>query len=332
MNEEQIQILKALTALQKKVDTLTHRGMGRVFTFSIVVGTKACDAHCPFCVSRMTGFAEIPPCRTFNRQRFDKAARLAQLRHATTVLLTGKGEPTLYPEEITRYLRELQRFNFPIVELQTNALQIAALAGGKYQFKKCSLKERHLLEWKELGLNTIAISLVDVDDGEHSNNSRIYNNGEGYSDLATTIRYLDSLGFSIRLCIMMQKGMVGSPKAVQRVVDSARAFDIPIQLTLRPIRYPANNDHSAEADYCKKYGLDQEQIGAINEWAQKHGTHILTIGHGAHAIFVFDVDGQNVAVGDCLTVDAATDDIRTLIYYGDGRITYDWAYKGAIIM
>jgi hypothetical protein len=51
--------------------------------------------------------------------------------------------------------------------------------------------------------------------------------------------------------------------------------------------------------------------------------------HGAE---VFDVDGQNVCMSDCLTNDASNGDIRTLIFYSNGRITYDWQYEGAVLL
>ena len=73
-----------MTTTEQKIDALLQRGMGRVFNFSIVVGTKACDAACPFCVSQMTGFVETPP--SPNMRRFHKAARLAQIKGTTNVL------------------------------------------------------------------------------------------------------------------------------------------------------------------------------------------------------------------------------------------------------
>ena len=42
--------------------------------------------------------------------------------------------------------------------------------------------------------------------------------------------------------------------------------------------------------------------------------------------------GQNICLSDCLTVDSREDDIRTLIFYGDGRLTYDWQYEGAVLL
>ncbi|KKK85560.1 hypothetical protein LCGC14_2772060, partial [marine sediment metagenome] len=76
----------------------------KTHTFSIVVGTNACNANCPFCVSKMTG--PVPVSKHINWSRFTTACRIVgQARDGlVTVLLTGKGEPMLYPEQITNYL------------------------------------------------------------------------------------------------------------------------------------------------------------------------------------------------------------------------------------
>lgn len=315
-----------LDVIEHNLEALIQRGQGRIFTFSAVVGTSACDASCPFCVSKTTGFKELPKRTNFNAMRLRKAARLAQMRGATTLLLTGKGEPTLYPDDITAYLQTVEQFNFPIIELQTNALQIGQIASSHKV--RGPLNFNHLMSWLSLGLNTIAISVVDVD---MVNNAKVYS--EQYINLATTVRYLHDIGYSVRLCVMMQKGMIDSPKRLSEVISWCREHAVE-QLTVRPIRRPEVGATGSQEymSYIKQYGLEEEQVANIREWVKKAGKHILTIAFGAHAALVYDIEGQNICVSDCLTVDARTDDIRTLIYYPSGRITFDWQYEGAVIM
>lgn len=97
----------------------------KISTFSIVTGSAACNARCPFCVSHMTPPSDVelkPP--EVNWRNFKKACRLAQLGGTTTVMFTGKGEPTLFPDQISDYLMVLKGYDFPLIELQTNAIVI----------------------------------------------------------------------------------------------------------------------------------------------------------------------------------------------------------------
>ena len=294
----------------------------RIQTFSVVVGTRACNARCPFCVSRMTGFDILPASRGIDERNLGKAIAAARLGGTTTVLLTGKGEPTLYPAEVSRYL-ELLGGAFPFIELQTNALEIGRLArDGRSRIK--GLTRETLAGWYAAGLDMVAVSTVDV---EPEPNQAVYH--PDYPDLATTIAYLHGLGFSVRLCVMMQRGAVDTPERVADVIAWCREHDVD-QLTVRPIRRPTQTSHSDEAsDYVGERGLDVDQIAAIEDWIDAHGTQLLTLLHGAR---IYDVDGQNLCLADCLTVASEGDDIRTLIYYGDGRITYDWQYPGATLL
>ena len=295
----------------------------KIQTFSIVVGTRACDAHCPFCVSRMTGFDKLPSVGKINEVNFAKAARLAQLGQTTTVLMTGKGEPTLYPREITRYLELLQPYRFPFIELQTSALGIGWMAQGE-QSLISGLTTKTLQKWHTLGLNTIAISVVSMFDED---NERVYH--KDYPDLAAIIAFLRKIGFTIRLCVMMHRGIVDTPEHVQQVVAFCQAQGVD-QMTIRPIDMPDNATRDcAVAQYVGENRPTEDQLADISSWIREHGTLIMTLSHGAE---VFDVTGQNLCLSDCLTLDPATDDIRTLIFYSDGRLTYAWQHEGAVLL
>lgn len=293
----------------------------RIQTFSVVVGTRACNARCPFCVSRMTGFDILPSSRGIDERNLRKAIAAARLGGTTTVLMTGKGEPTLYPAEITRYL-ELLGDAFPFIELQTNALEIGRLVrDGRSRIP--GLTEETLAGWYERGLDMVAVSVVDV---RSEANEAVYH--PDYPDLGATVDYLHGLGFSVRLCVMMQRGAVDSPQRVGEVVRWCRDHDVD-QLTVRPIRRPTSTQSDAASEYVGERGLTRKEVAAIEAWIDDRGTQLLTLLHGAR---IYDVDGQNLCLADCLTVESESDDIRTLIYYGDGRITYDWQYPGAVLL
>lgn len=313
----------------------------KIQTFSIVVGTKACDAACPFCVSHITGFENLPKNPEINHQNLSKAIQLAKMCGTTTVLLTGKGEPTLYPEEIKFYLHRLKD-QFPFIELQTNAIQMGYLAdaetGAEYAIshhkdtKYVRFTQKNLEEWHELGLNTIAISTVGV---SQKYNEKIYR--KPYPNLRNTVEYLHNLGFSIRLCVMMMDGMVDDPLEVREVVKWCKNFRVE-QLTIRPIRRPNPgkrnllNYPTPEDQYVAEHGLRTEQEQAIRDDIDRVATRIMTLMNGAHEARVYDYDGQNICVSDCLTVEPSSDEIRTLIFYGDGKLMYDWQYDGARLL
>ena len=95
----------------------------KIQTFSIVTGTAACNACCPYCISKMTpkqGIAFEEP--KVNWRNFNIGAKLAKQSGVTTAMITGKGEPTIFPEQISRYMDELQKYDFPFIELQTNGI------------------------------------------------------------------------------------------------------------------------------------------------------------------------------------------------------------------
>jgi organic radical activating enzyme len=91
---------------------------------SVVVGTKACNARCPFCVSRQTGFdqASRGRKRRINYINLEEACTICGTARPPSLLMTGKGEPTLYPNEITEYLEWFSDRPFAPKELQTNGL------------------------------------------------------------------------------------------------------------------------------------------------------------------------------------------------------------------
>ncbi len=301
-----------------------------ITTFSIVAGSQACDGRCPFCVSAMTGYDILPSCRKINEPLFAKASRLAQIGGTTTALITGKGEPTLYPDEVTRYLQLLSPWQFPLVELQTNALRIGHLAAGRAP----EVLTRDTLQlWHSYGLNTVAVSTVGVR-AEH--NKRVY--ADDYPELAATISFLHEIGFSVRLSVMLHKGYVDSPGTIDEVVKFCQANAVE-QLTVRPMRGPVNSASSKHAGYAKANGLTNTRIRQIRRWLdgsrfrRGRGTKVLTLRHGtALQAIVYDVDGQNLALADCLTINSGSDAIRTLIFYSDGRIAFDWQYPGARLL
>ncbi len=297
-------------------------------TFSIVVGTKACNARCPFCVSKQTGFDQVA-CgreRRINYANLETACAMCGTGTPTTLLMTGKGEPTLYPDEIKSYLEFFRNRPFAPIELQTNGLEIGRIARDG-DCRTDGLDSMTLDTWRGMGLNTIALSVVGI--GKKAN-ARIYH--PDYPDLARTIACLRDFGYTVRLCVMMMRGsgFVSTPEDIDRTLDFCRKNDVG-QLTVRPIRAATAPKSGKAARYVIEHGISDEACTRIHDYVASRGTLLRNLMHGAS---VFDVDGQNICVSDCLTVNAAADgeDIRTLIFYSNGDLTYDWQHRGALLL
>ncbi len=283
----------------------------KIGTFSILVGGRSCNAKCPFCISKMTPPSGVTPASPqVNWRNFNKAALFAKSNNVTTVLLTSKGEPTLWPEDISSYLDELRRYSFPIIELQTNGVRLDGLV-------------EYLRNWYNSGLTTIALSCVSVDVND---NRKIYT--DKYPDLAKTVHLLHSLGFSVRLTLMMIKDIVDNPYSLGAVISWCQKEKVE-QLTVRSITPTNYSDDTEIYFYTDRNKLSKGQEYELEKWLEDAGTHILTLQHGSK---VYDVDGQNVCLSDCLTVHPdGEEEVRQIIFFPDGHLRYDWQREGAII-
>lgn len=281
-----------------------------ILTYSVVVGTAKCNVRCPFCVAVMT--PHYPKLTDLNLINLRKGAKLSVRRGATTLLLTGKGEPTLYPDQITEVLHEVGD-GFPIIELQTNGLQIA----------RGEIPDNTLTIWREWGLTTIAISCVHWDTKVNG----MMNPREGVMpsliDLVTKVK---SHGFSVRLSVVMVKGGIDSVEALNQFIQWGKEHKVD-QMTFRPVTRPDEADGKV-ASWVKDNCVSETFAYQCQDHLDGVGTRLLELAHGA---VVYDVEGQNVCLTNCLTLDRTGEQIRQLIYCSDGHIRYDWRYEGALL-
>jgi len=288
-----------------------------IATFSIVAGSLACNARCPFCVAPMTpanGIGSKEP--VINWRNFRKAAQYARDGRCSTAMITSKGEPTIFPEQVTKFLEELQPFDFPIIEMQTNGLLIAE---GK------KVTDEHLKTWYELGLTTIAISIVHYDAAK---NQQIYTpHKKNYIDLPALIAKLHSFGFSVRLAVVLVKDYLDSIDEVKKMVAFAKQHQVE-QLTMRPVTKPEESANAAIYSWTAGHHVSDQFIVDVNKMLQAGGHIIDELAHGAT---VYDYEGQNVCMTNCLTVATSEHELRQVIFYPDGHLRYAWQYSGAVI-
>ena len=290
----------------------------RIQTFSILAGSEACNARCPFCVSKMTlshGVSLREP--EVNWRNFRKACRLAQLSGVTTAMFTGKGEPTLFPAQLTRFLEALAPFEFPLIELQTNGILPA------------SRRERyagHLKDWHRLGMTTLAVSIVHYD--PEKNRSVYVPHLPRYPDLPALIRLLHDHGFSVRLTCILARGFIDSVEGVKALAGFARDNRVE-QLTVTPVNKPDSARQPEYWEWTREHHLPRSTVSSLMRFLEAHGTRLMHLAHGA---CVYDLEGQNICLNNCLTLKPKSEELRNLIFFPDGHLRYYWQYGGAILL
>lgn len=287
-------------------------------TFSIVTGSEACNARCPFCVSKMTppnGIDIKEP--EVNWRNFRIAARLAKQTGIDSVMITGKGEPTLFPQQITKYLDALTEFEFPFIELQTNGIPIAERR-EKY--------DGFIRDWYKKGLTIPAISIVHY---EPEKNRQIYlPHKKEYIDLPKLVGYLHDVGLSVRLACVALDGFIDNAGQLEKLIGFAKENRVE-QLTVRPVNKPKETRNLQVYDWTAKNHLKPSQLEDISNYLSINGVHLLDLAQGGT---VYDVNGQNVCLANSLTRDTDPEKGRQLIFFPDGHIRYDWEKEGAILL
>ena len=279
-------------------------------TFSIVVGTAACNANCPFCVSKMTDRAIEK--RDVNWQRFATACQIVEQARdgLVTALLTGTGEPTLYPEIISAYLNAMNH-RFPLVTLQTNGVL---------------LDELSLKHWRDRGLTQVCISIASNYSARSNEIMGIQDDNFNYWH---KVHLLHELGFSIRLnCTMLREG-ISQPEQVEELIDDCKRSGVE-QITLREVDRPSDPAAAPEiAAYVDREKPVRAAKTLFHYLSMNGANRLPDLPHGG---MVFDYRDQNVCISNCLTDTLNPNDIRQIIFFPDGEIAYDWKFKGARIL
>jgi len=294
----------------------------RTHTFSIVVGTAACNAKCPFCVSKMTRSAgwRFP---TINKRRLHTACRIVEQARdgLVSVLLTGKGEPLLFPDQITEYLSEIASCRFPLIDLQTNGILV-----------KEAIETGMMKKWATLGLSLVCISIVHWEPYTSQNLMGI---NDGSFDFWQAVDWLHGAGLAVRLNCTLTKSGCGTLGDTDRLINMCRDHKVE-QLTLREVEVPdymAGSGNTQEARKVMDCAKSEKPHGFANQlrhYLEMNGA--VTLMHLPHGAVIYDYHGQNVCISNCLTSTTDPNNIRQIIFFPDGRIAYDWKYPGARIL
>jgi hypothetical protein len=266
-------------------------------------------------------------CKDINFRNFRKACLFAKQSGVSTVLLTGKGEPLLYPDLITDYLNALEEFDFPFIELQTNGIALNKM--DEVGYKNSGDGETYLEKWYGLGLTTISLSCVHWDGVE---NRKIY--GKNYGELHDYIQICHREGFSVRVSCVMYVGGVCSIDGVRFFAAKCKEWEVE-QFTARPVSNSVSIEETSDSrkkrvyNWVKKHGVPIENVDRIRPFFDCNASLLLELAHGAR---VYDYEGQNVSINSCLTHSPNPDEVRQLIFFPDGHLRYSWVHSGAIII
>jgi len=249
----------------------------------------------------------------FDEGKFNIACRIVdQMREGLlTVLLTGQGEPLLFPQQITRYL-DCINFRLPKIELQTNGTLVEK-------------NIENLKRWRACGLTLVCLSIAandnDVSNGIMGINSGRYNHW-------STVAMLQEIGLGVRLNCTMTKVGIWRPEDAVSLIFRANNAGVN-QVTFREVEMP-NPCYSAKIGAWVGLQKPEGAAKTLHHFlAMKGAVPLLELPHGG---IVYDYKDQNVCVSNCLTGTTNPDNIRQIIFFPDGRIAYDWRYKGARLL
>lgn len=316
----------------------------QVFSFSACIGGTKCNAACPGCVARMTGASR--PAKNPCYRNLKKACQMATTAGALTILFTGKGEPTLYPDLITRCLKELERIApyigkasffrtprwftsglnlimggripeydrlpFPFADLQTNGIELINM-------------EKKLRQWHRMGLSLVCLSISHWNDAKNKELMR----ASELLDIWGTVQYLHSINYSVRINVTAQEDGIENMNDVEEVVELCRTYDVE-QLTIRDLTTPSDEETTNKkvTKWVKDHQVGLDQV--LRDYLIKNGAiPILPLSHGA---MIYSYKGQNIAANNCLTPARAPEELRQVIWHEDGTIAHDWVNDAARLL
>jgi pyruvate-formate lyase-activating enzyme len=286
-------------------------------TLSLVAGPDTCNAHCPFCIARMVPSKHVDRKSTpINKPMLGKALEMATAGGSDTVLITGNGEPTIFPDQITTYLEEVSQFeaaNGLVLrkELQTNGILLESQS-HKY--------DSHLSRWASLGLQTIAVSVSHYDPKK---NREIYTPQKEYINLESLIDRIKSHGIRVRLTVVLMRDFIDNKEEVQKMLEFAKLNEVD-EVSLLPVNTPDISYDQEVSDWIATNHLSLEEQQSIQLFIEENSTLLRTFGFGAK---VYDFAGQSVCITDCVAKMPEDQGQRRLIYYPKGAISHDWDDK-----
>jgi uncharacterized Fe-S cluster-containing radical SAM superfamily enzyme len=243
----------------------------------------------------------------FDQSALAEVARFAANHGVDQVMLTGKGEPTLWPAEIDACLSTIEPFNFPHVDLQTNGILIA----------NGVIAPDVLSRWRDRGLGLASISLVHYDPVRNREVYLPYR--ERYPSLASIVDPIHAAGLAVRLALVMVAGYIEDAPAFADFLSVAKSLGVE-QVTARPVNRPSISRSDSIGAYVDGHTVSAAGLTRIATYLS--GSRVVS--HLPGNGIVYDVNGISVCLATSLTHEGPGEVHRQLIAYPDGSVATSW--------
>lgn len=258
-----------------------------------------CNKNCPYCISKMTGTGKGEAIGERYFRNLKKAKTMAIACEASSVILTGKTEPTLNLEVVKKVCKIFE--DFPI-EIQTNGIL---------------LNEKNINLLDDWGVDTIAISVDSY---------------EQLTSLSEALKLMRNLSFNIRLTVNLTNSILNDDILYdfRNFLNLAILNDIN-QLSFRKVVIPDHAINTKESIKVQKWINENVDEEKANKFIDNFTNYILNSGE-AQFLYrlpfgadMYMVDGVSCTVfRKCIQEDHKDDDIRSLVYYEDGHLSSTW--------
>jgi len=292
-----------------------------------------CNAHCPFCISRLSwkpGGWKPEQGENLSRDKLQAALRFARYHLVDTVLITSTGEPTTNTPDIAVIAAEVRNVGIPILELQTNGSRLLE------RIEKPFMGDPHnggtmadILG--ALGVTTVAISISSLDPAR---NAKIMRLPESY-DWRDAVGAVIKAGMMCRVSLNLLKSEVATESAsaqwLFRAVDTMKNAGVH-QLTLRELGKPliavSGKPAMDISAWISENALDEHEVKILRLYVANGGVKLRPLSYGG---YVYDFQGLSVVLTNCMS-DTQSDEVRSLILQSDGHLYHSWNYKGSILL
>jgi sulfatase maturation enzyme AslB (radical SAM superfamily) len=284
----------------------------KIYSVSALVGSGACNGNCSFCAGKYlrSQASNLSTHRAW-RRNLAAAIKLSARYGGWSLSLTGSGEPTCDPDDVTEALEiyaacAKQGAFFPNVNLFTNGI----LFGDK------EFADAWLPRWRELGLTNVAVSI-------HSAFLRGQAEAYGLKSYPSFVDIFDNIRrhVGLRCTLLLRKGGVDNAAKYEDAVCFLRDIGCD-NITSWSVGNPDGTRN--------KFTPSRLGLAGIRMWLRRNAK--LCHGH-VWGGGVYDWNGAILRITDYVSKhDPKADFVRQLVVFQNGTVAYSWIREGALCM